>query len=389
MKTYYIRTFGCKVNQYETQLISDKLKKDGLIRVIKPEEADLVIFNSCTVTAEADKECEYMLRKASKMRNIKKIVLTGCLAVNKKDSLAEKFPEMEIQTDKSALFSDPQKQTIENFEKRSRAFVKIQDGCDSFCSYCIVPYVRKRLWSKPAETVAEEIKKLVQNGYCEIVLTGIHIGKYENGLSFLMQEILKIPLCFRVRISSVEMNEIDDRLIELMIDRPDKICRHLHIPLQSGSDEVLKRMNRHYLTKDFEKKIGKIMSALPDAAVTSDIITGFPGETGKHHGQTCEFIRKSPFSGFHIFRYSDRAGTKASSFGEKTSPEDIKKRSNDLFEIDKEKRKAFIGKNEGKKRKAVSIGKSKALTDNYIKVKNARTEKGIFEVAVSSQNSEI
>jgi threonylcarbamoyladenosine tRNA methylthiotransferase MtaB len=368
-------------------LISDKLKENNMLRVLKPEEADIIIFNSCTVTDEADKECEYFLRKASKLPD-KKIMITGCFARNKTDYLKEKYPQADIITEKDSLFSDPQKQIIKNFDSRSRAFVKIQDGCNSFCSYCVIPYVRQKLWSKPSESVLEEIKSLIGSGYYEIVLTGIHAGKYDGGISKLINEIVKIPEEFRIRISSIELNEIDDRLIELMKENTDKICRHLHIPLQSGDDEVLRQMNRRYNTAEFEEKISKIMSALPDTALTSDIITGFPGETPHNHRQTCAFIERNPFSRLHVFRYSDRDKTKASKFENKVLPHEIKKRSIELFEIDKSKRADFLNKNAGHKRKAVSIGKNKALTDNYISVKTSERRKGIFEVTVS-QDDEI
>ena len=412
MKTYYIYTFGCKVNQYETQLVSEKFKKDGYTQAAKPEEADIIVFNSCTVTAEADKECEYFLRKISKLPKPEKLIMTGCFARNKKEYLKEKFPGINVVTEKTELFSEPQKQTIHTFDKRSRAFVKIQDGCNSFCSYCIVPYVRNNLWSKPVETVIEEIKNLVNNGYPEIVLTGIHVGKWQHKaatlrelagsinidsatiaqndkrLSYLIEQIVKIPLDFRIRISSIELNEINDALIDLMKKNPDKICRHLHIPLQSGSDEILKLMNRHYTTAEFAEKVKNIITEFPELALTSDIITGFPGETQRHHKETCDFIKRMPFARFHIFRYSDRDGTKASAFEGKVQADEIKSRSNDLFEIDAVKRAGFLSKNIGKKRPAVSIGKNKALTGNYITVKIPERKCGIFTLTVT-QESEI
>jgi threonylcarbamoyladenosine tRNA methylthiotransferase MtaB len=203
-----------------------------------------------------------------------------------------------------------------------------------------------------------------------------------------------------VRISSIELNEIDDKFIELIEANTEKICRHLHIPLQSGSDEILKQMNRNYSTKEFEKKVNKIMRNLPDLALTTDIITGFPGETEKHHKETCDFVKQILFARFHIFRYSDRQGTKASTFGNKVTANEIKNRSEDMFEIDSIKRKDFLDKNIGTKRKAVKIEKNKALTDNYITVKqqtearnvkckiiktsgNKKKQCGIFEVEIT------
>jgi radical SAM methylthiotransferase, MiaB/RimO family len=386
--SFYIRTFGCKVNQYETQLISDKYNKEKFTCVAKPEDAGVIIFNSCTVTAEADKECEYLIRKSLKLPDHPKIIVTGCFAKNRTDYLKNKYPEAHILTDKAELFCEPEKQTIKNFEKRSRAFVKIQDGCNSFCSYCIIPYIRNVLWSKPCQTVLEEIETLVKNGYSEIVLTGIHVGKYEGGISPLLQKIIQIPLDFRVRISSIELNEIDDKLISLMAENPDKICRHLHIPLQSGSDEVLKAMNRKYGTKDYESKVSEITRLMPDIALTSDIITGFPSETEKNHAETCLFLRKNPFARFHIFRYSDREGTKASKSISKVPQTEIKKRSKELFEIDIIKRTEFLNRHKKTIRKAVSSGKNKALTDNYITVNECRLKEGIFDTEIN-ENCEI
>jgi threonylcarbamoyladenosine tRNA methylthiotransferase MtaB len=400
MKKYYIHTLGCKVNQYESQLISEKFGKDNFVCTQKPEEADIIIFNSCTVTADADKKCKYFLRKAAKLPNRPKIMLTGCIVKNKNIDIKNLFPNIEIIADKTKLFIEPQKQAVSGFDRHSRAFLKIQDGCKSFCSYCIVPYVRNTLWSKPENEVLSEIKNLVKSGYSEIVLTGIHTGKYNGRLSDLLEKIIKIPLDFRVRISSVELNEIDDKFIKLIETNAEKICRHLHIPLQSGSDEILKQMNRNYSTKEFEKKVNKIMRILPDLALTTDIITGFPGETEKHHKETCDFIKQILFARFHIFRYSDRHGTKASTFGNKVPINEIKNRSKDIFEIDFAKRKDFLNKNIGTKRKAVKTESNKALTDNYITVKqqieawnvdceimkvpgNEKKQNGIFEVEIA------
>ncbi|MDR0617373.1 MAG: MiaB/RimO family radical SAM methylthiotransferase [Endomicrobium sp.] len=392
MTKFYIYTFGCKVNQYESQLIYEKYKKDNFVHVGTPEEADIIIFNSCTVTKQADKECQYFLRKTSKLPNNPKIILTGCLAKNKHDDIKQnlKNESIIIVQDKTTLFPEPTKQTITSFDKRSRAFLKIQDGCDCFCSYCIVPYVRNILWSKPENETISEITNLVTNGYNEIVLTGIHVGKYNGGCSNLLNKIIKIPLEFRVRISSIEINEIDNKLIELMQNYPEKICHHLHIPLQSGNDDILKYMNRKYLTKTFEEKIKHITNILPDLALTTDIITGFPGENQEHHKETCNFIKQNPFSRLHVFRYSDRSGTKASSLINKVPQNIIKSQAKDLFEIDLEKRKEFINKNIGKKRKTVKIGENKVLTDNYITIITDTTKinKKFFEVIVP-ENAEI
>jgi len=370
------------VNQYESQLISDKFKNDKFKRTQKPEEANIIIFNSCTVTAKTDRKCKHFLRKMLELPNKPKIILTGCNARNRNIHIKNLFPNVEIITDKTRLFTEPQKQKVAGFDEHSRAFLKIQDGCNSFCTYCIIPYVRNILWSKPEKEVLSEIENLIKSNYSEIVITGIHIGKYNDaasntGLSELIEKIIKIPLDFRIRISSIELNEIDDKMINLMKENPDKICRHLHIPLQSGSNEILKRMNRKYSITEFERKINKIIQILPDLALTTDIIAGFPTETKKNHKETYDFIKRTLFARLHIFGYSDRYGTKASALKNKVCINEIKTRTKKLLEIDCEKRKNFLKKYIGTKRKAVKTGKDKALTDNYITVKTQQLENNI------------
>jgi threonylcarbamoyladenosine tRNA methylthiotransferase MtaB len=379
---FFIYTFGCKVNRYETQLIVQKLKAQNFICAPTPKEADLIIFNSCSVTSQADKECLRFIRKSLKLSHHPKIILTGCMANNLPNDVLD---EVEIIKDKSSLFSDPIKQTIENFDGRSRAFVKIQDGCDSFCSYCIVPYVRNVLWSKPKDLVLSEIKNLVLKGFSEIVLTGIHIGKYEWGLSSLLSDIIDLDLNFRVRLSSIELNEIDEDLLNLMIKNPQKICAHLHIPLQSASDKILKLMNRKYSAADYERKILELSKSMPQLCISTDIITGFPQETLDDHQLTLDFIADSPIARLHVFRYSDREQTAASKFPNKVDPQEIKRRSKTLMVLDALKRKEFLVKNIGKVRGAVYIGGGKALSDNYITINDVPKRAGIFEMIISEK----
>jgi threonylcarbamoyladenosine tRNA methylthiotransferase MtaB len=381
---FFIYTFGCKVNRYETQLIVQKLKAQNFICVPTPKEADLIIFNSCSVTSQADKECIHFIRKSLKLSHHPRIILTGCMANNLPKDI---FDEVEIIKDKSSLFSDPTKQTIENFEGRSRAFVKIQDGCDSFCSYCIVPYVRNVLWSKPKDLVLSEIKSLVLKGFSEIVLTGIHIGKYELGLSSLLSDIVALDLNFRVRLSSIELNEIDEGLLNLMIKNPRKICAHLHIPLQSASDKILKLMNRKYSAADYERKVLELAKALAQICISADIITGFPQETLEDHQMTLDFIADNPIARLHVFRYSDREQTAASKFSNKIDAQEIKRRSKTLLALDVLKRKEFLAANIGKTREAVCIGGGKALSDNYITINDVPKRVGIFETIIGGKCS--
>ncbi|MDR0822760.1 MAG: MiaB/RimO family radical SAM methylthiotransferase [Endomicrobium sp.] len=382
MKKFYIYSFGCKVNRYETELISQKFKSGDYAIADTPQEADTIIFNSCSVTNNADKECLYLLRKSLKLPQKPQIILTGCLAINKSQALKALFPNIEIVSDKKSLYLQPDNQSIISFENRSRAFIKIQDGCNSFCSYCIIPYIRNQMWSKQPKAVFNEIENLVQNGYSEIVLTGIHIGKYDGGLAPLIEKIVKIPLDFRIRISSIEINEINDSLLSLMRDYENKICSHLHIPLQSGSDGILKLMNRQYTSAAFETKIQKIASMFKNIAITTDIISGFPSETPAQHQGTCNFIKRNPFSRLHIFRYSDRSGAKASNLKNKVPPQEIKSRSKELLEIDAAKRKDFLTANAGSTRKAVSIAQTQSLTDNYITLQTQSPPKGIFDIKI-------
>jgi threonylcarbamoyladenosine tRNA methylthiotransferase MtaB len=389
LKKYFVYTFGCKVNKYESQLILQKLQKDGFSAAKGPGEADIIIFNSCSVTNAADKECLYFIRKTLKLNPFKKIILTGCMAKNKYSQLQKLFPQIEILEDKTALYENPKVQSVNNFDGRARAFLKIQDGCDSFCSYCIIPYIRNTLWSKPADLIISEIEKLADKGYFEIVLTGIHIGKFDGGLSTLLEKIVDIKKNFRIRLSSIELNEIDDKLVSILEKNPDKICSHLHIPLQSGSDKILNLMNRKYNVKDYAKKIKNLAKIIPNICISADVIAGFPKESAKDHSQTIDFILSNPFSRLHIFRYSDRDGTKASQFDGKVSMQEIKKRAKELIEIDAKKRKEFLQLNIGRKRKAVFIGKNKALTDNYIcipNVENIENKNGIFEIEINKES---
>ena len=240
MKNLFIYTFGCKINQYESQLIKQKYIDNGYTFVDNINSADTVIVNSCSVTAYADKECNQLIKKL--VSKNKKILLTGCYAKVFKEQILKEFPDITIILKEEILKEI--KQEIKTFDNHSRAFVKIQDGCNSFCSYCIVPYARNILWSKPVNDVIEEINHLLDMGYLEIVLTGIHIGKYDKGVDFLLSEIFKnIKREFRIRLSSVEMHEITDNLKEIIKNEPVRMVRHLHIPLQSGCDKILKDMN--------------------------------------------------------------------------------------------------------------------------------------------------
>jgi len=381
VKKIFVYTFGCKINQYESQIIKESFISANYSAADKMEYADTVIINSCSVTAHADKQCDQLIKKIQLKNPAAEILLTGCYAKVFNETILRRFPGIVIKTKEDMLAGLTQE--IKTFDNHSRAFVKIQDGCDSFCSYCIIPYARSNMWSKPVENVISEINRLLDNKYVEIVLTGIHIGKYNMGIAPLLKEIFReIRRDFRIRLSSIEMNEINDDLIDIMKREPVRFCSHLHIPLQSGSDKILKDMNRKYTSSDFSKKIYKLKTASPDIAVTTDVICGFPTETSNDFYDTYNFLKKNEFARLHVFPYSKRYGTEAFSLQTVYPGSELKLRTDKLLELDSFLRNQYDAKFTGTKRKAVSLRNRKALTDNYLTISNVDKHDGIFEVVV-------
>ena len=379
MEKIYIHTFGCKINQYESQLIKQKYTENGYIFTDNIDSADIVIINSCSVTSYADKECNQLIKKIYSKN--KKIILTGCYAKVFKDQILKAFPNITIIL-KEEILKDV-KQEIKSFDNHSRAFVKIQDGCNSFCSYCIVPYARNVLWSKPVNDVIEEINHLLDMGYLEIVLTGIHIGKYDKGIDLLLNEIFKnIKREFRIRLSSIEMHEITNNLKKIIKNEPVRMAQHLHIPLQSGCDKILKDMNRKYTSAQFSNTITELKSLFPDIAITTDVICGFPTETDEDFDVTYNFIEKNKFARLHVFPYSRRSGTVAYNLKQVFKDYILKQRTDKLLDLDKVLRKEYFKSFIGKTRKAVSLRNRQALTDNYLTIKNVDKQNSIFDVVV-------
>jgi len=377
-ETFFVYTFGCKINQYESQLIREQFVKNNKILTDDIETADTIIINSCTVTEQANKQCNTLIKK--QLNKGKKIILTGCYSQVSQEEIKKMFPTIQV-IQKNKLL--PEKQKINLFQKHSRAFLKIQDGCNSFCSYCIVPFARNTMWSKPQTEIINEINTLIDNGYYEVVLSGIHIGKYEGGIINLLKQIFKdINKNFRIRLSSIEANEVTDELIELMKKEPVRLCPHLHIPLQSASDNILKQMNRHYTQEFFKNIIKKLTDTIPAVAITTDVIVGFPTETEEDFNQTYNFLKTNNFARLHVFPFSPRKGTVAFNLKQISTPEEIKKRVNKLLELDKMLRNNFYNKFIGTKRNVVSLKDNKALTDNYLTVNNVPYNKGIFEISL-------
>lgn len=368
---FNIVTFGCKVNQYESNMMKERMLSSNFFYVENISEANIIVVNTCSVTNVADKKCLKMIRRIKREYPNSILVVAGCSSQNKQEIYENLDIDILIgNKDKSKIdillkeYIKTHKRYVKFYNDRKldfedmlisdynhiRAFIKIEDGCDNFCSYCIIPYVRGSVRSKNFETVIKEAKLLTQKGHKEIVLTGIHTGHYMDNdydLTDLINELSKIEDLLRIRISSIEITELNDKFLN-MLSTNKKVCDHLHIPLQAGSDEILKKMNRKYDLKYYEEKIKKIRMIRPDISITTDIIVGFPYETDKLFNETLEFSRKMSFSKIHVFPYSIRLGTSAANMpnqvDESIKKERVKKLM-DLSEImEKEYYNKFVGK---------------------------------------------
>lgn len=365
-----IYTLGCKVNIYESEYVTTLLKKNNYKIVTFDEEADIYIINTCTVTNESDKKSRKIINKARKKNSNAIIVVMGCYSQIGKEKIdadiilgnKDKSKIVEIineylknkeQLKRIYNLSDVkfENMEIENFEVHTRAFVKIQDGCNAFCSYCIIPYARGNIRSKAEDDVIREITNLVNKGYKEIVLTGIHTGKYgidiNNNLGNLLKKIVRIKGLYRIRLSSIEINEITDEIIDLMKNNKI-IASHLHIPLQSGSNKILKLMNRRYDKDYFIDRIEKIRKVREDISITTDLIVGFPNEEEKDFLETMDTLRKIGFMHIHTFPYSKRDGTKASIMNNQVNDVIKKKRVKEVIELSDKMEEEFYKNNIGK-----------------------------------------
>ena len=334
--TYKIYTLGCKVNTYESNVMSDALKNKGYIEA-NDDNIDIAIINTCTVTNTADSKSMKLIRRVIKENPESIIVVVGCMVQHKKENLKEidgvdiilgnvgkakvvDYIDEFIQKKKqlyniTEMDNIPFEEMLLNNFNKTRAFVKIQDGCNNFCAYCIIPYVRGNVRSKAKDDVLKEVTNLVNNGHKEIVLTGIHTGNYGSEFDHydfanLLNDLVQINGLERLRISSIEATELNERVLDIL-KKSNILVDHMHIPLQSGSDGVLKRMNRKYDKEYFIKKINDIRKIRPEMSVTTDIIVGFPGETEDEFEETIETIKKVKFTKLHVFPYSKRDGTKA------------------------------------------------------------------------------
>ena len=376
MKKVAFCTLGCKVNQYETNAMEQKFIQAGYQIKNFNEKADIYIINTCTVTNMSDKKSRQMIRKAKQLNNDAIVVAVGCYVQTAKEEL-ESIKELDL-----ILGNNEKKDIVQYVEKhqngimqikyndvlhqdeydeygfvthieQTRAIVKVQDGCDRFCSYCAIPYARGKVRSRKLENIIEEVTKLAQNGIKEVVITGIHIASYgkdfnENiGLIDVLEKINEIEGIQRIRLGSLEPMLINEKFLN-RLSKLDKICHHFHLSLQSGCDETLKRMNRRYTTEEFRNVVNLLRKTYDDVILTTDIIVGFPGETEEEFGKTYEFLKEIKFYKMHVFKYSKRSGTKAAIMPNQIKPEIQEERSKKLIELSdlnqKEYNKQYIGK---------------------------------------------
>lgn len=361
MKRIILQTLGCKVNQCESSLLKNKLK--NFFEFVSPsQKADYYILNTCTITSRTDRKAREYVRKFIKNNPEGKVIITGCLVERDSEQIKKVFPQAVIFNNSQKLkipeyliktsqkITIDEKETSADFLSRSRAYIKIQDGCKEFCSYCIIPYVRPQLYSKDIDEVYTEVEKLVDTGFKEVVLCGINLNYYFQGslsLAKLIRKLNKINLLKRIRISSLNPLMVDNNIISLFKDLT-KLCPHLHISLQSGDEEILKRMNRNYTPQQYRKVIDELRKNVPDIAISTDIIAGFPGEDKKRFLNTYNFIQQIQFSKMHIFRFSPRPQTVGAVLDGQITPRIIKERAKKLELLEKEMRnkylKNFLGK---------------------------------------------
>lgn len=392
---FNIITLGCKVNSYESNFMKEALVKNGFSFCNLNEKCDILILNTCTVTDTSDKKSLKEVRRLKRENPNAILVVCGCSVQNDKTkyddlginilmgninksnivSIIEKYLDDNTPVEYVAKTRDLPFENMEvDISDHTRAYIKIEDGCDNFCSYCIIPFVRGKKRSKDFSLVLREVQHLANNGYKEIVLTGIDTGGYEsNGkdLTDLIHEMSKINGIERIRQSSIEITQINEKFINELKNN-NKICDHIHIPLQSGSDSILKLMNRKYNLKYFFDKIDMIRSVRPDISITTDVIVGFPGETEEMFLETMETCKKINFSKIHAFPYSERKGTKASMMDGKV-PESVKhERVKKLLELSEKLEKSYYDKFKGKNKdvliEEVNEFGSKGHTSNYLMV---------------------
>ncbi len=389
---FYIETLGCKVNTYETGVIKSNFIKENYLEANTLEEADIIIINTCSVTNQSDAKSRKVIRNAKRRNKDAILVVCGCSSQNHQENLSSLDIDILIgnkdktqitrlvkeyleNKEKITSFYDMQNvpfenMIIDNYEDRTRAFIKIQDGCNNYCTYCIIPYLRGNIRHKKFEDVITEVNNLTEKGFKEIVLTGIHTGSYPD-FTKLVHEISKNNKLERIRISSIEITELDDAFLEELKYNP-KICNHLHVPIQSGSDNVLKMMNRKYNINEYKNKIEKIRNIRPDINITTDLIVGFPTESSEDFIETINNINDIKFGKIHVFPFSKRDKTAAAKMKNIVSDIEKKNRTHMMLEISDKLENEYYNKFIGQKLNVLIEEKdgeySIGHTSNYIKV---------------------
>lgn len=403
--TVAFATLGCRMNQFDTDFIRSQFLLKGYKEIPFGEKADIYVINTCTVTKGADRDSRKYIYKAKKLNPNAVVVATGCYAQVSPEELAS-LKEVDLvvgNTHKGEILKlveeylerkNPGKVfvgeifregEVKNFDlvvsfEHTRPFLKVQEGCNSFCTFCVIPYARGKVRSVPLKRVVEAVKRLADKGYKEIVLTGTQLSQYgwdfKDGTNLLklLEELLKIEGVEYYRLSSMSVAEIDQDLLEL-ITTEEKIAPHFHLSLQSGSNRILELMRRKYTAEEYAEKVNEIVSKRPITAIGTDIIVGFPTEGDKDFEETYRFVESLPFAYLHVFPYSDRPFTRASKMKPKVPPKVIKERVKLLKELDERKRKQFREKMRGKTLRALVLGNGKLLTENYLTLPAKGNEK--------------
>lgn len=401
MKKIACTTLGCKVNMYDTEAMAELFSERGYEIVDFEEYADIYVVNTCTVTNFGDKKSRQSIRRAKRINKNAIVVAAGCYAqVAPKDLESVEGINIIIGTKDRRRVVDiiegydisqgvkncvtdimgekefePLK--ISKLTNRTRAYIKIQEGCNRYCTYCIIPYARGPVRSRKPEEVISEVERLAENGFKEIVLTGIHVASYgldlgNISLADIIEDVCRTDGIERVRFSSMEPKAITDEFVIRMAKQP-KVCRHYHLSLQSGCDRTLKRMNRRYTSEEYLDACNKLRAAFPDAAITTDIIVGFPGETDEDFNECREFVKKAELAKIHVFPYSPKKGTPAARMSEQIAPDIKNKRSREMLEISRELNYKFLNNYIGKEAQVLFETRDKdgyfeGHTSNYIKV---------------------
>lgn len=402
MKKVAFYTLGCKVNQYETEAMLELFEKEGYEKAETEDYADVYVINTCTVTHMSDRKSRQYIRRMKKKNPDAIIAVVGCysqvspeeilsidevnlvMGTNDRKKIVEEVKKIDASRKVSTVDDIMKVKAFEEIEinktnGKTRAFMKIQDGCDRYCSYCIIPYARGRVRSRDLESIVKEVENLASNGYKEVVLTGIHVASYgkdikDNDIKLLdvIKQINDIEGIERIRLSSVEPILFTDEFVEA-VSTMDKVCPHYHLSLQSGCDETLKRMKRRYTTEEYKTIVDRLRAAIPNVSITTDVIVGFPGETNEEFDKTYEFLKDIELTHMHVFKYSPRKGTPAATMENQVDPSVKHDRSEKLLQLNEENFNKFGQKMLDKEfnvlfEQKVGDNKYEGLTENYVKV---------------------